>query len=130
MGTKKILVVDDDNLNLELMCRELEEKGFAVFGAVHAQEVIDIVEKERPDIVFIDLVLKGTDGVEICRKVKGIVPEADVVLISGYPQEIEKYLMAFIKAGGRDEYLRKPLLNGETAAVAEKLIAAKRPPAP
>jgi PleD family two-component response regulator len=126
MDKGKILVADDDNLSLELVCRELEEKGFTVFGASEPQEVFDIAGKEKLDVVFIDLVMQGTNGVEICKKVKEIVPEADVVLISGYPQEIERYLMEFIKAGGRDEYLRKPLLNGETSEVAEKIMGEKR----
>jgi DNA-binding response OmpR family regulator len=126
MSKGRILVGDDDKLSLEMVCRELEEEGFTVFGAADPQEIYEITGKERPDIIFIDLVMQGTNGVEVCRKAKEILPEADVVFISGYPQEIERYLMDFVRAGGRDEYLRKPLLKGETVVVAEKIMKEKR----
>ncbi|MFA5362605.1 MAG: response regulator [Candidatus Omnitrophota bacterium] len=126
MDKGKILVADDDNPNLESVCGELEREGFTVFGAVEPEEIFDIAGKERPDIVFIDLVMQGMNGVEICRKVKEIALEADVVLLSGFPQEIERSLMDFIKAGGRDEYLRKPLFNGEITESAEKIMGEKR----
>ena len=126
MSRGKILVADDDKLFLEIVCRELEGKGFEVFGAMDPREMLEIAGKEKPDIVFIDLVMQESNGVEICQKLKKMVAGVEVVLISGYPEEIEKYIMDFIKAGGRDEYLRKPLLDGEIAKVAQKLMAEKR----
>lgn len=126
MGKGRILVADDDKLNLEIVCRELEDSGFEVFGAMAPREIFEITQREKPDILFIDLVMQESNGVETCRKIKETAPESEVVFVSGLPKEIERYLMDFIKAGGRDEYLRKPLLGGEITLVAEKIMEEKK----
>ena len=60
-------------------------------------------------------------GVEFCGKIKEMYPDTEVVFVSGHPTQTEKQIMDFIDAGGRDEYLRKPLLADELLSVVRDL---------
>lgn len=122
MCKAKILIVDDEKIVLRAYVRELEKAGYEVFRAMTGQEAIEIAQKEKPDIVFTDLVMPEMNGVEVCKKIKEINPGIEVVLISGYPEEISKYGEDFWDAGGRDEILRKPLGPDELPGKAEKIL--------
>jgi CheY-like chemotaxis protein len=60
-------------------------------------------------------------GVEFCRKIKEMHPDTEVVFVSGQPAQTEKQIIDFMNAGGRDEYLRKPLLEDELLSVVRDL---------
>ena len=78
------------------------------------------------DLVSTDLVMPNMDGVEVCRRVKALSPETDVVFVSGHPREIEKHHMNFLKEGGRDEFLRKPIFENEILEVTKKIFKERR----
>ncbi|MFH1874388.1 MAG: response regulator [Pseudomonadota bacterium] len=122
MSKAKVLIVDDEKIVLKAYSLELEEAGFEVFRAASGAEAIAMTKKEMPEIVFTDLVMPGMNGVEICKKIKEIKPDAQVVLISGHPEEVVKYAVAFVDAGGKEEWLRKPLAKDELIETAEKLV--------
>ncbi|GBE06499.1 MAG TPA: response regulator [Nitrospirae bacterium] len=121
MGKGNILLVDDEEIVLVGWREELKSAGYTVRTASNPQKAIDMVREEKPDIVFTDLAMPKMDGVEVCRQIKAIYPDTEVVFVSGHPQEIEVHLMDFVNAGGRDEYLRKPLLENELIEVTEKI---------
>ena len=125
MSKKKILVVDDEKIVLRASVKELEKAGYIVFTAINEDEALNIVRAEKPDLVFADLVMQGTNGVEVCKKVKKILPATIVMLISGYPGEIVKYLDEFIAAGGVETWLRKPLQADELTRAAGVLLGKK-----
>ncbi len=60
-------------------------------------------------------------GVEFCGKIKKMHPNTEVVFVSGQPAQTEKQIIDFMDAGGRDEYLRKPLLEDELLSVVRDL---------
>ena len=122
MTTGKILIVDDEKIILTAYGHILRKEGHMVFTAISSREAIDIARKERLDIIFTDLVMPDFNGVEICKIIKEIQPKVEIVLISGYLEEAVKYQIDFIKAGGREEWLRKPLLENELTEVAEKIL--------
>ncbi len=122
MSKAKVLIVDDEKIVLKAYSIELEEEGFEVFRAATGPEAIEIMKKEMPEIVFTDLVMPGMNGVEICKQIKEIKPDAQVVLISGHPEEVVKYAVAFVEAGGKEEWLRKPLAEDELIQTANKLL--------
>lgn len=122
MGKAKILIVDDEKIVLIAYVKELKTAGYEVLRAMTGKEAIEIAGKEKLDIVFTDLVMPEMNGIEVCKKIKEINPETMVVLISGYPEEIQKYQMDFISAGGREEWLRKPLTHDELPETAEKIL--------
>ena len=125
MSKARILLVDDEELVLVGWQEVLESSGYHVKTALSGKEAIEIVNEERPDIVFTDLIMPEMNGVEVCRIIKALFPDTEVVFVSGHPRETEKLLMDFINAGGRDEYLRKPLYKEEIIKVVEKIVREK-----
>ncbi len=122
MGKIKILIVDDEELILLGWKKELESEGYEVRTASNGKEAVDEAAKEKPDIVITDLIMPGMNGVEVCAKIKEMYPDTEVVFVSGHPVQTEKQIMDFIAAGGRDEYLRKPLLENEVRDVIKTIV--------
>lgn len=105
MDKVRILIIDDERIILKAYTKELEAMGYEVHSAMSGQEAIEILQRESFDIAFTDLVMPGMNGVEICKKIKEMYPETEVVLISGYPEEVVEHQMNFVEAGGREEWL-------------------------
>ena len=126
MKKNKILLVDDEEIVLAGWQEVLESSGYDVRTALSGKEALEIVNKEKPDIVFTDLVMPDMNGIEVCKRIKEIYPDLDVVFVSGHPLEIEKYLMDFLNAGGRDEYLRKPLYKEEILKITKQILMQKK----
>jgi CheY-like chemotaxis protein len=122
MVRAKILLVDDEKDFLDSWKKLLESVDYDVKIASSGKEAIELVKQEKPDIVFTDLVMPGMDGVEVCKTIKKLYPDVLVVFISGYPFELENNLVNFIKAGGKDMYLRKPLYKEELFEAINKLM--------
>jgi CheY-like chemotaxis protein len=126
MVRAKILLVDDEKDFLDSWKKLLESVDYDVKIASSGKEAIELVKQEKPDIVFTDLVMPGMDGVEVCKTIKKLYPDVHVVYISGYPTELEKNQMNFIKAGGTEMYLRKPLYKEEVFEAINKLIRGEK----
>lgn len=125
MGTK-ILLVDDDELVLVGWKSSLESAGYSVTTALSGKDAVNTVLKEKPDIVVIDLVMPGMNGVDVSKEIKAISPEIETILVSGHPEEIKQHQMDFIKSGGRDLYLRKPLMKQEIVDAVNSLVRDKK----
>ncbi len=122
METAKVLMIDDEPIVLIAYSRELEEGGCVVQTAETPQRALEMVKRSSFDIAYVDMRMPEMDGVKLCEGLKSIAPEMEVVLLSGQPDDIELKQMDFIKAGGRDELLRKPLLENELLEVTQKLF--------
>lgn len=120
-----ILVVDDEELVLIGFQEELERAGHTVQTAINGKEALEIVGKNKFDIVFTDLIMPGMNGVELCKEIKKISSDSEVVLISGYAKKVLKHKLEFIMAGGNDEFLMKPLSENQLTKKAEKILNAK-----
>ena len=125
MEKVKVLLVDDEALVLYGWKFSLESAGYYVKTALSGENAFEIIEEEKPDIVFTDLVMPRINGVEVCRNIKAMYPDTEVILISGHPREVEKHLMDFLKAGGKDVFLRKPLFKDEIIEAADKIMKEK-----
>lgn len=126
MPPVKILLVDDEEIIRVAWTAELETAGYQVRSASRGEQALQLAKEERPDIVITDLVMPGISGVEVCRELKEIYPDVEVVFVSGHPSELEKNLLNFIRVGGREEFLRKPLLEDELIRTIEKVVKEKR----
>ena len=93
-GTKKILIVEDDEFLRSLSAKRLETEGFKVAIAVDGQTAIDLIPKEMPNLIFLDLLLPGVDGFEVLKKIKADekTKAIPVVVFSnlGQKEDIEK----------------------------------------
>ena len=66
----RILIVEDNELNLDMLSRRLALRGFEVLTAVTGERGLEIAEKEKPDIILLDLRLPGIDGWEVLQRLK------------------------------------------------------------
>jgi CheY-like chemotaxis protein len=125
-GNVKVLVVDDEKGVVDCVQKGLEIMGWDVRAALGGKEAIEAVSKTDFDVVLLDLVMPGMNGVETCRGIKKVSPKTEVLLFSGVAPEIERHLMSFLDAGGVDLILRKPLFFGEVADAIQRLIDKKQ----
>ena len=117
---KKILVVEDVDLNRELAVQLLEE-DYRVIEAVNGQEGLDLAERERPDLILMDLSLPVMDGWEATRRIKAN-PELrgiPVIALTAHAMvgDREKAM-----AAGCDDYLVKPLDENELFDKVARLV--------
>ena len=122
MSNGKILVVDDEQIVLTAFQIELEQEGYDVTTASTGKEAIGLALKQSFDIIFTDLVMPEMNGTQLCRQIKKISPQTEVVLFSGSPYEVSLQQEEFMQAGGRDEMLRKPLEENVLAKVTGNLM--------
>lgn len=80
----KILVVDDDLSILRLYKEELEEEGYAVVTASNGVEAMEQFEKEKPDLVTLDIQLPDIDGIKLLRQMKEKRPRMPVIMSTAY----------------------------------------------
>ncbi len=80
----KLLIVDDDPHIRMLYKEELEEEGYEVFVANSGQEALELFSKESPDIVTLDILMPGMDGIEVLRKMKEKNPSLPVIMSTAY----------------------------------------------
>ena len=105
MSTKKVLIIDDEIAVGNLMKDYLEGSGCQVFVALDPNNGLDLVRKEKPNLVFLDVLMPKMGGLECLKYIKEIYPEAIVVIVSGLQNEgIAKEA---IEQGAYD-YITKP----------------------
>ncbi len=99
------LIIDDEELTLRTISRGLRQDGFEVFTALSGEEGLKLFQEEKPDLILLDIVLPGIDGVEVLRQIKQENANAIVVMMSAYHM-VERAVEA-MKLGAFD-YLVKP----------------------
>lgn len=80
----KVLVIDDDELQLTLMRSLLIEEGYTVASTADGPHGINIFRQERPDLVLLDLGLPSMHGISVLKAIREIDPEAKVIVMTGY----------------------------------------------
>ena len=76
-----VLVVDDVPANLNLLREALEPEGYEILGAPSGEIALQIADRVVPDLILLDIVMKGIDGFETCRRLKADPKTADVPVI-------------------------------------------------
>lgn len=112
---KKVLIVDDEKYILELLQVNLESNGFDVTICDRGDEVISICETIMPDIILLDLMLPGIDGLEICKRIRNHAKLSKIVIImvTARGEEIDRVLGLEL---GADDYISKPFSVREILA--------------
>lgn len=105
----KLLVVDDDVFIQEATCDFFSHKEYETYGVTSGEEALPIIEKERPDLVFLDVILGPgrLNGFDVLKQIKEIDNTIKVIMITGKAIDDESRMKA--KALGVDDYLMKPL---------------------
>lgn len=111
----RILVVDDDTQMLDLIRQLLEREGYAVITAVSAQQVLDIIEEEVPDMFIIDAIMPGIDGLKLCRLLRKSPRVAHLPIVFITAHDSPTTIAEALEAGG-DDFIRKPFVLREFTA--------------
>ena len=118
-----VLVVDDDEPHAQAVAESLERVGYDCAVAAGGREGMRLIEEQDFDIVVTDLMMEGIGGLEILRKAKSELPDAEVVILTGHATI--KTAVTAIQAGAA-QYLTKPLDIGELRAVVDKASQSQR----
>jgi two-component system response regulator (stage 0 sporulation protein F) len=81
---KKVLIVDDQNGIRILLMEVFGSEGYETFQAANGKIALEIVEKEPPDLVLLDMKIPGMDGLEILKHLKTINPDIKVIMMTAY----------------------------------------------
>ena len=115
-----VLVVDDDDLFRDLVTTILVRAGYRAVGAATGEEALDVAERERAEVVVLDIRLPGISGHEVCQKLRAGDEGPPVLFVSG--ERMEAYdRVAGLLVGG-DDYLVKPFAPDELLARVHALI--------
>ncbi len=112
MVTKRVLVVDDDAKTVELVKLYLNRDGYRVLTAYDGIEALRLARESHPDLIVLDLMLPGIDGLEVCRTLRA---ESDVPIIMLTARTTEQDRLTGLDLGA-DDYVTKPFSPKELAA--------------
>jgi DNA-binding response OmpR family regulator len=122
----KVLVVDDEQTIREIVGRYMERAGFEASTAADGPEALQLAEEQRPDLVVLDLMLPGIDGIEVMRRLRER-PGAPVAVILLTARGEESDRLVGLRRGA-DDYVVKPFSPAELVARVEAVLRRVSPP--
>ena len=122
--TPQVLVVDDEEPIVDLLTGYLRREGFAVRAANNGPSAVEAVREHRPDVVILDVMLPGLDGIEVCRQIRAF-SDAYVLMLTARSEEIDRIMGLTV---GADDYLVKPFSPREVVARVKALLRRSRTP--
>lgn len=116
-----ILVVEDGLTDMEVISRYLHLAGYSVISATSSEEAQEKLDKNKPDVIFLDVILPGKSGFEICRELKNnpTTSKIPVVFCSSKNSDVDKMWGTML---GADAYLSKPINQEELMVTLKQLI--------
>jgi two-component system alkaline phosphatase synthesis response regulator PhoP len=117
-----VLVVDDEERLRELLRGYLAQAGFTVLLAADGSQALELAHAHRPDLVVLDLMLPGIDGLEVCRRLRTF-SDAYVLMLTARAEEIDRVVGLEV---GADDYLTKPFSPRELVARARAMLRRPR----
>ena len=112
MAGKRVLVVDDDVKTVELVKLYLNRDGYKVLTAYDGAEALRLARESHPDLIVLDLMLPGMDGLEVCRNLR-IESEVPIIMLTARTTDEDKIAGLGL---GADDYVTKPFSPRELAA--------------
>lgn len=120
----KVLIVDDDVRLRDLLRRYLSEQGFQVVVAENAVAMNKLWIRERFDLLVLDLMLPGEDGLAICRRLRGAGDQTPIIMLTAKGDEVDRIIGLEM---GADDYLPKPFNPRELVARINAVLRRKGP---
>ena len=118
----KILVVDDERNLVRLVQVNLERAGYVVIAAYDGKEALEVIARERPDLVVLDVMMPELDGFTVLERLRGNpeTSEVPVVMLTARAQD-EDYAKGLMR--GADVYLTKPFNPNELVTFVRRLLS-------
>lgn len=118
----RALVVEDEPPISRLVTRYLQQEGFEVDAAYDAETGVDLARSRDPDVVVLDLMLPGMDGIEACRVIRTF-SDAYIIMLTARTEEIDRLIGLSV---GADDYLGKPFSPRELVARVKAMLRRPR----
>ena len=122
----RALVVDDEEHLARLVADYLAKEGFATQVALDGERALELAREQPPDVVVLDVLLPGIDGVEVCRSLRTFT-DAYVIMLTARAEEVDKLIGLAV---GADDYLTKPFSPRELVARVKAMLRRPRSPRP
>ncbi len=117
---KKVLIVDDEPDTLELVKLVLESGGFETMLAANGMEALAQLDRTKPDLVLLDIMMPDMDGWDVFRRIKEKNSKIPIAILTAKAQNIDKLLgLHVLKA---DDYITKPFGKNELIGKVRKLV--------
>ncbi len=120
--SEKILVVEDEPTLVETLEYNLSHRGYDVFTAMGGREALEVARREHPDLIILDLMLPGIDGIEVCRVLRQEM-NVPILMLTARDEEIDKVVGLEV---GADDYMTKPFSMRELMARVKALLRRER----
>ena len=125
-GRRTVLVVDDEPTIAEVVSRYLERAGYSATTAADGLEAVRLAGERRPDLVVLDVMLPGLDGLQVLRRLReGEEGPTPVILLTARGEQEDK--LAGLRSGA-DDYVVKPFSPSELVARVDAVLRRVRPP--
>jgi DNA-binding response OmpR family regulator len=118
-----VLVVDDEHTIREVVVRYLERDGYRTLEAADGDRARELLERDAPDLVVLDLMLPGTDGLELCRWIRSR-SQLPVIMLTARGEESDRIVGLEL---GADDYVTKPFSPRELAARVRTVLRRAEP---
>ncbi len=121
---EKILVVDDEKDILELIEFNLSNNGYQVMTTTSGEEALELIKKNEFDLIVLDIMLPGIDGLDICKIIKAdkYISHIPVIMVTAKTEEIDRVTGFEI---GADHYITKPFSPRELLAIVKSVLRRK-----
>jgi two-component system, cell cycle response regulator len=122
--TARVLVVDDVIYNVKLLEAKLTSEYFDVLTAMNGSDALEIIEKEQPDIILLDVMMPGMDGFEVCRRVRAneAISHIPIIMVTALDQPRDRVMGL---EAGADDFLTKPIQDLPLFARVRSLVRLK-----
>jgi two-component system phosphate regulon response regulator PhoB len=121
-----VLVIDDEKDLIELVRYNLEKEGFDVVAATDGRSGLDIATRHRPELIVLDVMMPGIDGLEVCRQLRGAEPtrQIPVIMLTARVSEADRIVGLEL---GADDYVTKPFSPRELVARVKAVLRRSAP---
>ncbi|MGI9539450.1 MAG: response regulator [Miltoncostaeaceae bacterium] len=122
----RVLVVDDEPIVREVVCSYLQRDGYQTVEAGDGEEALRLLDTEALELVVLDIMVPGVDGLEICRRIRND-SDLPVILLTARGEEADRIIGLEL---GADDYVTKPFSPRELAARVKTVLRRSAPPSP
>lgn len=126
---EKILIIDDEEHIIELIRYNLEASGYTTSSAANGIDGLMLAKQEKPDLILLDLMLPGLDGLEVCKRMRSDdqLKSVPIIMLTAKSEEIDKILGLEL---GADDYITKPFSVRELTARVKAMLRRANPQEP
>lgn len=120
-----ILIVDDSQVSIQVLSHQLQNAGYSISVAMDGKKALDVVEKDLPDLVLLDIMMPDMDGYEICRRIRDNEGTRMIPVIFLTARSSKEDIVQGFEAGAVD-YVTKPFNTAELLARVRTHVELKR----